>query len=51
MISKFKFQSKFQFQILSQFYRALEKVETCDQLSYFGYYIVFFMIEIQTYWT
>ena len=32
MISKamLKLQSKFQFQILLQFYRTVEKVETCD---------------------
>ena len=49
-----KFRSKFQFQIPLQFYRAAEKVETCDgngrkflqvptsfQPSHFGYYFVF----------
>ena len=56
MISKamIKFQSKFQFQIPLQFYRTVEKVETCYgngqkfwqvppsfQLSHFGYYFVF----------
>ena len=56
MISKvmIKFRSKFQFQIPLQFYRAAEKVETCDgngrkflqvptsfQPSHFGYYFVF----------
>ena len=48
------FWSKFQFQILLQFYRTVEKVETCDgngqmfwqvppsfQPSPFGYYFVF----------
>ena len=56
MISKvmIKFRSKFQFQIPLQFYRTVEKVETCDsngqnfwqappsfQPSDFGYYFVF----------
>ena len=56
MISKviIKFQSQFQFQIPLQFYRAAEKVQTCDgngqrfqqvppsfQPSHFGYYFVF----------
>ena len=56
MISKamIKFHSKFQVQILLQFYRTVEKVETCDgngqkfwqvppsfQPSHFGYYFVF----------
>ena len=56
MISKvlIKFRSKFQFQILLQCYRKVEKVETCDgngqnflqvppffQPSHFGYYFVF----------
>ena len=49
-----KFRSNFQFQILLQFYRTVEKVETCDdngqkfrqvppsfQPSHFGYYFVF----------
>ena len=58
-----KFRSKFQFQIPLQFYKTIEKVETCDgkgekfwqvppsfQPSHFGYYFVFFMIEIQAYW-
>ena len=57
-----KFRSKFQFQIPLQFYRAVEKVDPCNgncqkfwqvppsfQLSHFGYYFVFFMIEIQAY--
>ena len=56
MISKamIKFQSKFQFPIPLQFYRTVEKVETCDgkgkkfcevppsfQPSHFGYYLFF----------
>ena len=56
MISKvmIKFRAKFQFQIPLQFYRTIEKVETCDgngqkfwqvppsfQPSHFGYYFVF----------
>ena len=48
-IAMIKFRSKFQFQILLQFYRTVEKVETCDgngqkiwQVpSHFGYYFVF----------
>ena len=58
MISKamIKFRSKFQFQILLQFYRTLEKAEVCDgngqkfwegppffQLSNYGYYFVFWL--------
>ena len=64
MISKamIKFPSKLQFQIVFQFYRTVEKVETCDrnaqtfwqvpqsfQPSHFGYCFVFFMTEIQAY--
>ena len=49
MISKvmIKFRSKFQFQIPLQFYRTVEKVETCDgngqkfHPSHFGSYFVF----------
>ena len=56
MISKsmIKFRSKSQFQIPLQFYRTVEKVETCDgngqkilhvppsfQPSHFGYYSIF----------
>ena len=63
MISKvmIKFRSKFQFQIPLQFYRTVEKVETCDdngqkfwqvppsfQPAHFSYYC-FFMIEIHAY--
>ena len=49
-----KFWSKFQFQVPFQFYRTVEKVETCDdndqkfwqvpssfQPSHFGYYFAF----------
>ena len=42
-----EFRSKFQFQIPSQFYRTVEKVETCDdngqkfQPSHFGYRFAF----------
>ena len=49
-----KFRSKFQFQILLQLYKTVEKVETCDrndqkfrqvppsfQSSHFRYYFVF----------
>ena len=57
-----KFRSKFQFQIPLHFCRAVKKIKNCDvngqklgqgppffQLSRFGYYFVFFMIEIQAY--
>ena len=64
MVSKamVKFQFKFQFQISFYFYRTAQKFEICYgngqkllqgqpffQLSHFGYYFVFFMIEIQAY--
>ena len=52
-----KFRSKFQFQIPLQFYRTVERVETCDcngrklckvppsfQPSHFGYYFVFSLL-------
>ena len=58
-----KFRTKFQFQIPFQFFKTVQKAEICDgngqklwqgppffQLSHFGYYFVFFMIEIQAYW-
>ena len=62
MISKvmIKFRSKFQFQIPLQFYRTVEKVETCDghgqkfwqvassfQPFHFGYYFAFSWLRFQ----
>ena len=52
MISKvmIKCRSKFQFQIPLQFYRTVEKVETCDGNGQnFDKLFCFFLIEIQAY--
>ena len=64
MISKamIKFRSKFQFQILLQFYRTVEKIEICDDndqnfdkdrhfSNFHAFWLLFcfFIIEIQAY--